>query len=463
MRPVLVALALVTGCSTAEPYICAQDADCGEGGHCEADLHCSIDDATCASGRRYVAAAGELALVCTDEIGIHPTASEYELCGVTAASPDPAGTCASNVCADDPACCTVGWDLQCARTAQARCDLGCDMVVAAGGFSTGSVFRANDVTASLFTISHYNWNYAMAWGDIEGDGKSDLAVARYVGDTGTDGVAIFQSNGMMAGKLVMTPVTISGSVGTVDTLEWRDFDADGDLDLLASGVSGIYLIVTSGSTFSVHPLTTMGGYAAWIDHDGKAPWRLATFMLGGAASDIIVRDVTTSAGTYTMSAGTVIGTQESALLTWCDVAGSPERDLVTGDRLRVANATGFAGPMPFATSGHNPECADLDGDGDNDLVLGSYDKASIVINNGGLAEVPLVVPAINVGGIAIGDFDKNGRLDVLLSNNTNERALIPLVLIERGATGFAARNLPDWNTADWDSSGLAAGPLPRSE
>lgn len=461
MRVVPFTLAALAACSTADPYLCALDADCGAGGHCEADLHCSLDDSSCASGRRYVAASGEVANTCTDENTVQPTNSEYQLCGVTAALPDPTGTCAKKVCATDAACCTVGWDQQCARTAQARCDLGCDLVIAAGGYSSGSVFRTGSVGTSLFTIPHNNWNYTMAWGDIEGDGKSDLAVARNVGPTGTDGVVIFQSSGLTAGKLVMTPASIVGSIGSVSSLEWRDFDADGDLDLLASGASGVYLVVTDGSTFTAHPLTTAGGYAVWIDHDGQAPWRIATFMHVGADSPILVRDVTLSGGAYAMSAGTSLGTQESALLTWCNLSGSPERDLVTGDQLRVANATGFATPMPMGTTGHYPECADLDGDGDNDVILGSYDKAAIVINDAGLSGVPLVVPTINVGGIAIGDFDKNGRLDVMLSNNTSERAEVPLVVIDSTPSGFTTRELPDWNTPDWDSAGIEAGPLPK--
>jgi hypothetical protein len=456
------AIAAITGCADPGAYICAVDADCGANGHCEADLHCSVDDGSCESGRRYVAAAGDNAGTCTDSSMPMPMPiDEYGLCGVTAATPDPDGACAQLVCADEPACCTVGWDAQCARTAQARCDLGCEMVVAAGGFTTGSIFRTGTVATPLFSIPHNHWNFAMAWGDIEGNGTSDLAVARYVGD-GTDGIVIYQSDGVANDQLVMTPVTITGAVGSVETVEWRDFDADGDLDLLATGSSGIYLVVTDGSTFTAHHLATAAAYAVWVDHDGEAPWRIATFLHGKGASDVSIREVTLDAGVYTMSTGTSLGLQEGGRLTWCNVAGSPERDLITGDRVRVANATGFAAPMLLGAGGYFPQCADLDGDGDNDIVLGSYDKASIVLNQAGLSMVPFVVPAISVGGIAIGDFDKNGRLDVVLSNNTNERVDVPLVLVESFTTGFASRDLPDWNTSEWDSYGLDAGPLPRS-
>lgn len=458
----LITAALIAGCGGPAPYLCAEDADCGANGHCEADLHCSIDDGTCTSGRRYVAEAGERSELCTDDPTLPPPpppGDDYALCGVTAAKPATDSTCAPLVCADDPACCSVGWDEQCARAALARCSLGCDMVVAAGGYRTGAVFRTSAVTSSLLTIPHDNWNYGLAWGDIEGDGRSDLAVARDVG-AGTDGVVIFRSDGLASGKLVMTPATITGAVGTVETLEWRDFDADGDLDLLASGSGGVYLVVTDGSTFTAHRLTPSAAFAAWVDHDGQAPWRIATFSHALDVSEVVLREVTLSGGTYTMSAGTSLGTQEGARMTWCNVAGSAERDLITGDRLRIGNGTSFATAMPLGALGYFPECADLDGDGDNDIVLGTYDRASIIMNDGALTNVPLVVPSISVAGIAIGDLDGNGRIDVVLSNGTNDRAEIPLILLDNTATGLASKNLPDWNTADWDSYGLAAGPLP---
>ncbi len=59
-RALLAALAvalLAAGCDVDDYFHCLDDAQCGEGGVCEANNACSFEDEDCGSGRRY----GELA------------------------------------------------------------------------------------------------------------------------------------------------------------------------------------------------------------------------------------------------------------------------------------------------------------------------------------------------------------------------------------------------------------------
>lgn len=53
-RTALFALVLgLFGCDASETFNCLEDAQCGEGGVCEANSTCSFEDEACASGRRY--------------------------------------------------------------------------------------------------------------------------------------------------------------------------------------------------------------------------------------------------------------------------------------------------------------------------------------------------------------------------------------------------------------------------
>jgi alpha-tubulin suppressor-like RCC1 family protein len=57
-------MALSPGCFGPGDFVCHADAPCGSGAFCESDNHCSTFDATCASYRRYLAAAGDQSNTC---------------------------------------------------------------------------------------------------------------------------------------------------------------------------------------------------------------------------------------------------------------------------------------------------------------------------------------------------------------------------------------------------------------
>ena len=66
-----------------------------------------------------------------------------------------------------------------------------------------------------------------------------------------------------------------------------------------------------------------------------------------------------------------------------------------------------------------PVLADLDNDGDLDLLHASNDRTDLLLNNGSgsFSLAPQPLPAGGVGGgIAVADFNRDGRADVLLAN-----------------------------------------------
>src|SRR6185295_17441186 len=79
------------------------------------------------------------------------------------------------------------------------------------GFITVLVGAAND-------------NYAVAWGDYDGDGDLDLSAASLSNLTET----LFRNDG--AGKFTIT-TSFNGTSGYTHDLAWADVDNDGDLDV----------------------------------------------------------------------------------------------------------------------------------------------------------------------------------------------------------------------------------------
>jgi hypothetical protein len=448
MRALVVLVALAS-CASPEPYTCVVNTDCGDG-FCERDGLCSLADETCPSDRRYDAISGDIA--CVEGA---PFAEGPALCGVTAGLPT--GACAELICETDPSCCSASWDRTCARMAEARCGLACDEIVAAGGFSLAAVFSLAAPDQHVWSTNHRGFTFNPAWGDIEGDGRPDLAYAREAEpDELIPGVMILQSGGLSNGTLELTPATIAGDpVGTTTDVEWRDFDGDGDLDLLASGAEGIYLVVTEAGTFTAHQLSARRGTAAWLTTSSAPPWRIG--VAHGDPAELVVHTFDES---FAIDSTTSFGMREAGVA-YCDVGGTPERDMIVGGDLYLANATGFAAPMSTSTSGFFPVCADLDGDGDHDLVLGGFDVLNVILNNGGLTADPVQFPITYPIGISVADFDNNGRLDVLASDGTNDRRDVPLLFVDNQPGGFVMQSiLPDWNTDQFDSMGLDVGRPP---
>src|SRR5204863_4829934 len=85
-----------------------------------------------------------------------------------------------------------------------------------------------DIGAPLPAVS----DGAVAWGDFDGDGDLDLAIAG--GDAA--GVAYARVYRNDAGSFVDVGAPLVGLLAC--SLAWGDLDGDGDLDLVAAGLTG---------------------------------------------------------------------------------------------------------------------------------------------------------------------------------------------------------------------------------
>ncbi|GEC07885.1 hypothetical protein SSP24_55400 [Streptomyces spinoverrucosus] len=116
-----------------------------------------------------------------------------------------------------------------------------------------------------------NFGAATAWGDVNGDGRADLAIGAPGEDdgSGTDrgAVTVLYGPGFTSGFAYTTSgVTASGAkLGSTVTV--GDFNGDGKADVFSAGTGrgGNYNVRLTGGTTTAGTITTATGAVAWLD------------------------------------------------------------------------------------------------------------------------------------------------------------------------------------------------------
>ncbi|GEM_PF-6316751 len=275
----------------------------------------------------------------------------------------------------------------------------------------------------------------LAWGDYDGDGDLDLAMA---GTTASTRIArIYGNDG--SGNLTWDSAQVLTGVGSASAA-WADFDRDGDTDLVLTGYDGA---VRTAILYKNHPVGTLtpdpaqsltgvnGGSADWADWDGDGD------------SDLVItgNDGTNRSTTFYVNdpVGTLTDDGDHGILgvtlsdtEWGDYDRDGDADLaITGETgpggLRIArvyendgdgNFTQAAQPLSIYRS----SCAwgDIDLDGDLDLALCGYDGSGLYTyiyeNTGsGFTVGSFWFPGIREGAVSLVDVDLDGDLDFFMA------------------------------------------------
>jgi hypothetical protein len=289
--------------------------------------------------------------------------------------------------------------------------------------------------------------------DFDGDGDLDLAVTSD-GLGNQDRVELFRNTGgtfAPAGQIILA--NGSGPNG----LAAADMDGDGDRDLVVTlkNVNQVQVLTNSGAmTFAPGATTATNGTeprqitAADIDADGDA--------------DVVVSNRDSS------SVSVLRNTAGALALVGAFQAGSEARDHALGDfdgdgDLDVAVAShdsrqvaflmnlggGTLGAPTFlgVPAGTRPDglaAADIDGDGDLDVVAGAGDDnnpaqnfVAVYRNNGGVFTGPsaFTTGGLDTGDVFLGDLDGDGDVDVVTANESSSNMS---VLANLGTGTFGA-------------------------
>jgi len=207
------------------------------------------------------------------------------------------------------------------------------------------------------------------WGDFDGDGDLDLAVA-----IRGDSLAVLRNSG---GRLTEPPAWRKDGPEDVTGLAWGDRDGDGDLDLAVAVINGPNLV--------------------YDNHDGdlQLSWKSRE-------------------------------TDHSECVAWGDWDSDGDLDLAVGNSFNepnrlYENSSGRLSLNWTSTEAENTvdlAWGDWDDDGDQDLAVANLDAPNRVYDSvGGGPSLLWTSPAIDpTRSIGWHDWDADGRLDLVVGN-----------------------------------------------
>jgi hypothetical protein len=250
---------------------------------------------------------------------------------------------------------------------------------------TGS-FALNGLGAQLLPVG--SRPVSVTTGDVDGDGDLDLVTANATANT----VSVALNNGVGVFGTVST-VSVSAAPSTV---QLADVDGDGDLDLLTSG-----------------------------------------FNLG-----MVSVRFNNGSGTFSGSTGVQVGATPTDLAL-ADLDNDGDLDLLTCNStartisVRLNSGGTFSGTTLSLPTGSSPTAlttGDVDADGDLDVVVaqGTGGQVLVLLNNGS-GTLTLQTTALTVAisgslaitrGVALGDVDGDGDLDVVTSDENSGRVIL---------------------------------------
>jgi hypothetical protein len=279
-----------------------------------------------------------------------------------------------------------------------------------------------------------------AWGDFDGDGDLDLAMTG-LNELGIPVTRIYRND-----SGVFTPLTNNLAPVFAGNIAWGDYDGDGRLDLLvtginsasASGVAFTRLYHNDGNgvfTSVPHPFPDCYlGAAAWADYDNDGYLDLVLSGAttgGGLVSGIWHND---GHGNFTnIAAG--LPAMDLGFAVWGDFDNDGQLDLLFGGNTdegfltrvyRNDNGTFTninAGLLPVLWA--SAAWGDYDNDGKLDIMLMGYDPVaqiarSILYHNNGdgsFSDTGTVFHNLYLGAMTWFDYDNDGKLDIIMAGN----------------------------------------------
>jgi len=270
-----------------------------------------------------------------------------------------------------------------------------DLAVANNNSNTISVFRNTSTSRTINFATKIDYNSgpgpaSVAIGDLDGDGKADLAVANFEVQT----VSVFKNMSASVGEInYATKVDYTVGLGP-RTVSIGDLDGDDKAELvIANSASNTVSILRNTSTSA----GTIN-YTTKVDiSTGTTPVSVAIGDLDGdGKADLAVTNVSSNTVSVFRNTSTSVGT----------ISFAAKVDYVTG-----------SAPRPVSIG-------DIDGDGKADMSVGNFFDATISIFRNTSTSAGTISFDTKVDyttgerphSISIGDLDGDGKADLAVGN-----------------------------------------------
>ncbi|GAA4390926.1 hypothetical protein GCM10023186_39660 [Hymenobacter koreensis] len=317
--------------------------------------------------------------------------------------------------------------------------------------TTGAADFANkqDFTLGAGQTGCYN----IAIGDLDGDGKLDIATANY----GTNNVSVLLNTSTSAGNISFAASQAYAVATGPSGLAIGDVDGDGRQDVVTSNQQSNNVSVLRNTSTSVGAiafaspvnfataLTCYGVVLGDMNKDGKLDIITAN---AGSASVSVLRNATSGPGPISTSSFAAkqdftVGSSP-VVVNIGDLDGDGKLDIVTSNNGTnnvsvLRNTTTGTAAVSFATKldfgvGVGPagvSIGDLDSDGKLDIVAADYGDSgtsgggttvsilrstSTGVENIGFATRTTVTVGIGPNNVLLGDLDGDGDLDIVTAN-----------------------------------------------
>ena len=256
--------------------------------------------------------------------------------------------------------------------------------------------------------------YGVAVGDLDGDGKPDIVVTNFLSNS----ISIFR-NTSASGNISFAPKVDVATALAPHSVVIADIDGDGKVDIAVTNTfSGSFSVFRNQSTNGSLAFATRADIASGSD----LPFSLVAGDLDGdGKQDIVVTNYNFNSTTAASTSFSVFHNNSTAGI----IAFNVRSDYSGGDAF-------------FVTLG------DINGDGRPDIILPNMNGIDIYQNTGSLGQIslgaPVNFPFFSPFQAQAGDFDSDGKPDLAVANFSSA---VITVLKNKTSVPVISEVLPD--------------------